>query len=179
MTKSIQKLIESYGTLLKTIEKKMRKQNNVAEDGSILSFSGDYRWMSNFWPSLITIGETQWPSVENAYQYSKFSHLKCVEVFLSVTPSRAKKIATDMSKHIRADWDEVKYKYMRKLQYEKYLQNYDLGYKLVQTGSVNIYEGNTWNDLYWGVKLDDITTGQNNMGKILMEVRDTLRSKGY
>jgi len=45
--------------------------------------------------------------------------------------------------------------------------------QLLATGDVGIEEGNTWNDLFWGV--DNYTRkGHNHLGNILMEKRDLL-----
>ena len=49
--------------------------------------------------------------------------------------------------------------------------NPDLREKLVATGDAELIEGNHWNDTCWGVCKG---IGQNNLGKILMEVRDML-----
>lgn len=48
--------------------------------------------------------------------------------------------------------------------------------KMMETGDMPIIEGNTWKDTFWGI---DIHTGQgeNNLGRILMEVRKELLSQ--
>jgi len=42
---------------------------------------------------------------------------------------------------------------------------------LLATGDAELIEGNTWNDTFWGVCNN---TGENNLGKILMKVREEL-----
>ena len=42
---------------------------------------------------------------------------------------------------------------------------------LLSTGEEELIEGNTWNDRFWGV-CDGM--GENNLGKILMAVRESL-----
>jgi ribA/ribD-fused uncharacterized protein len=42
---------------------------------------------------------------------------------------------------------------------------------LLATGDAELIEGNNWNDTFWGVCNN---TGENNLGKILMKVREEL-----
>lgn len=57
-----------------------------------------------------------------------------------------------------------------------YRQNPDLKEKLLATGDANLIEGTTWKDKIWGVDLATMK-GKNRLGKILMEVRETLKEK--
>ena len=43
--------------------------------------------------------------------------------------------------------------------------------ELLATGDTELIEGNTWNDTFWGVCN---SIGENNLGKILMKVREEL-----
>lgn len=53
----------------------------------------------------------------------------------------------------------------------------ELQQRLLDTGSEELVEGNTWGDVYWGV-CDG--KGQNNLGKILMDLRREYRlAKDY
>ncbi|MBK9336371.1 MAG: NADAR family protein [Lewinellaceae bacterium] len=45
---------------------------------------------------------------------------------------------------------------------------------LLETGDANLQEGNTWSDTFWGVDLET-GAGENNLGKLLMEIREHLR----
>jgi predicted NAD-dependent protein-ADP-ribosyltransferase YbiA (DUF1768 family) len=42
-----------------------------------------------------------------------------------------------------------------------------LGAKLLATGDAELIEGNTWNDVWWGVN-EKTGKGENWLGKILM-----------
>jgi len=46
---------------------------------------------------------------------------------------------------------------------------------LLSTKNKILMEGNTWNDTYWGVNLET-GEGNNFLGRILMEIRDTLKN---
>ena len=56
----------------------------------------------------------------------------------------------------------------------KFAQNPDLLQKLLDTGDAHLEETNTWKDTFWGVCKGE---GQNNLGKILMSVREELREE--
>lgn len=49
----------------------------------------------------------------------------------------------------------------------------ELRTKLLSTGDLEIIEGNHWGDTFWGVCNG---TGENHLGRILMQVREDLRS---
>jgi len=134
----------------------------------ITEFSGQYRWLSNFWPVLVTFEGIVYPSTENAYQASK-TYSEYREPYKYYTPGRAKREGAKVA--IRPDWDKLAV--MTELQDLKYddpwLQNL-----LVLTGDQHIIEGNTWGDTFWGEC--PLGTGDNNLGKIIMAKREKIRN---
>lgn len=58
----------------------------------------------------------------------------------------------------------------------KFKANAGIRALLLDTGTVRIVEGNTWQDRFWGVDPPGSENGQNNLGKIRMRVREELRS---
>jgi len=72
----------------------------------------------------------------------------------------------------REDWDEVKYEIMKAIIYLKFIQNKYLANQLINIEGY-IEERNDWNDTYWGTYDGN---GENNLGKILMEVREYLKN---
>ena len=74
------------------------------------------------------------------------------------------------------NWEYRKLIVMKNLVYLKFAENEDLKQKLLSTGNEYIEEGNWWGDTYWGVctnkKYNHV--GENQLGKILMEVRQML-----
>ena len=73
---------------------------------------------------------------------------------------------------LRKDWDDIKLRVMRKALRYKFRDNI-LCMKLLSTGDSYIEEENWWGDTYWGVCNG---VGENNLGKLLMEVREELRN---
>lgn len=132
-------------------------------------FSGEYRWISNFYPCEVYLDRIKYPSVEHAYQAAKTTGDR--SLFLDCTAAEAK--ARGQSIPLRADWDEIKIDIMKMLVWQKfYCQSNKLGERLLETGNSVIIEGNDWGDTFWGV-CDGV--GENNLGRILSEVRNSVR----
>lgn len=135
------------------------------------SFQGEFRFLSNFWPCLVEYNEITFPSVEHAYQAAKSSN-PAEQKVLSVmrTPGEAKRRGRVID--LRPDWERMKVAIMTYLVYQKFSSNPPLRKKLLATGDAELIEGNTWGDRYWGVYAGE---GRNQLGKILMFVRQSLR----
>lgn len=142
----------------------------------IKEFQGEYRWLSNFWPVDIEYEGLQYPSVEHAYQAAKFLDCKIREEFTYGSPGRAKRLTRQkgLAELMRTDWDNVKLSIMLDLTRKKYRADKGLATKLINTGDMYIEEGNTWGDKFWGVCKG---RGANNLGLIIMTVREELRNE--
>lgn len=146
---------------------------------TIETFQGEHRWLSNFWPCNVVLPDTvpgksiRLLTIEHLYQAAK-----CVRFadFMNIinlpTPGKAKRAAREVL--IRDDWDLRKLQVMRELQQMKYNKflNPELNLMLLATGDEELVEGNTWGDRFWGVCRG---VGENNLGKIIMEVRNSYR----
>lgn len=148
----------------------------------IESFSGKNRFLSNFWPCAIRHEGLIYPSTEHAFQAAKTLVLADRKIVQNATtPGIAKRLGRELV--IRPDWDTIRVDVMRALTMEKFLFHRALCYELLSTSDIPLVEGNTWHDNFWGVCWCDrcqITQeGHNNLGKILMEVRETLRAASY
>ncbi|MGL4755290.1 MAG: NADAR family protein, partial [Aeromonadaceae bacterium] len=131
------------------------------------SFSGEYRFLSNFWPCNVTLDGATYPSVEHAYQAAKTSStFERLRVIACATPGDAKRAGRTLT--IRPDWDAIKVSVMRDLVCQKFADP-QLAALLASTRGRQLVEGNNWGDTFWGVCRGE---GQNNLGKILMSIRD-------
>lgn len=129
-----------------------------------------YYFLSNFYPSTIIFEGLFYPTVEHAYQASKTCDLHVRQVIKnSKTPIEAKKLGKALQ--LQPDWNQVKIPIMRKLVKEKF-DNPFLCHKLLDTGEAELIMNNFFNDRFWGVCRG---TGENWLGKILMETRNLLR----
>ena len=131
----------------------------------INSFSGDHRFLSNFYPVEVVLDGVTYPTVENAYQAAKTLNLEKRKEFIGVTPGFAKRLGQRLE--LRPDWSGVKLNIMKQLNEQKYMRP-DLRKKLCDTYPQVLIEGNTWGDTFWGVCEGK---GSNHLGQILMAVR--------
>lgn len=133
------------------------------------SFTGKYRWLSNFEPSVVMLDMDLYPTVEHAYQGAKtLDYEERYKVRHALTPGAAKKLGQKVT--LREDWEDVKIDVMTELIQQKFSKD-PLRAKLLATGDAKLIEGNWWGDVFWGVCKGK---GQNKLGKILMKVRKEL-----
>lgn len=142
-------------------------------------FKDEYRWLSNFWESPTIISGHTWKTTEHFYQAQKCADPEDFHKILELeTPGQAKRAGARTK--ARADWDLIKTSVMRIASFSKFSQSLELAMMLVNTGDEEIVELNHWHDNFWGQCTCDVCVdnpdviGQNNLGKILMEVREHL-----
>lgn len=147
----------------------------------INSFSGRYAFLSNFYPCVIEHQGLKYSSVETFYvamkadtdQYINGKYYTSGDFREMISkldnPGLAKKIGRQVK--LRKDWDSKKLEFMNWAVREKF-KDESLKELLLLTGEQELVEGNWWGDTFWGVCNGK---GQNNLGKILMSVRDEIR----
>ena len=140
---------------------------------AIMQFTGEYRWLSNFYPATIACKEYTFPSVEHAYQALKCADPAEYTRFLGITAVEAKRLGKRVK--MRPSFNEERVKVMLWLLRRKF-KHPELRAKLLATGDTALVEGNTWGDTFWGV---DLRTGQgqNMLGKLIMKVRAELQAQ--
>ena len=143
----------------------------------ITSFRGPWTRLSNYAICSVWYGGHIYPSTEHAYQAAKFGNEDYQQqIRNAATPNVAKKIARslEVAGYRRKDWDEVKIGIMRELLAEKFSQEAEK-LVLLATGDEELVEGNWWGDRFWGQC--PVGTGENWLGKLLMELRAELRKE--
>lgn len=134
----------------------------------IESFSGEYRFLSNFWYSDVEMDGVMWPTIEHAFQAAKTEiPSEQREILRTNTPGTAKALGRAVT--LRDGWDGIKLMVMANLVYKKFSTDEELRAKLIATGDAELIEGNNWGDKFWGVCDGE---GLNHLGKVLMHVRD-------
>lgn len=128
---------------------------------------GEVDWMRNDYLSPITVGGIEYPSVEHAYQASKFRDRDIKkDISVADTVREARQIGKSFSDDLREDWDDVKYDIMENLVRKKF-QDDVLAERLAKTGNMDIImEGY---DEYWGT--GRYGAGRNKLGDIFKTVR--------
>lgn len=134
----------------------------------ILEFKGRNEYLSNFSLCKFVWEGITWPHSEAAYQAAKFPREKWA-AFASMSPGKSKR--EGQKPGVRPDWDDVKIEIMHTIVREKFCQNLHLLEKLLATGNAHLEEGNTWDDVFWGVCPPRSGIGRNELGKILMRIR--------
>lgn len=144
-------------------------------DNLIDQFIDEYFFLSNFYECPVIYDGLKYNSSEAAYQAQKVINPDDKVVFCKLTPEQSKKFSRVIE--IRDDWDNIKEEIMQNIVYNKFKQNTELHKKLIETYPKHLYEGNTWDDRYWGININDpepYSSGKNMLGNILMRVRRQL-----
>ena len=137
---------------------------------TISRFAGEHRFLSNFYLVRISLDGLVYKSVEHAFQASKTEDKEeRMRIHNAFTARRAKQLGRKVT--LRPDWERAKLVYMTKFIVQKFMDNPYLAKRLLDTGDATLIEGNTWGDTYWGMCNGK---GENNLGKILMRIRDTM-----
>ena len=136
----------------------------------IRMFRDDYGFLSNFYPCSVVYEGIRYPSSEHAYQAAKTLKISDRNKIAKLwTATSAKRMGRRIE--LRKDWQEIRLQIMREIVLAKFQDNEFLKERLLATGQIYLEEGNWWKDTFWGVCQGK---GSNHLGKILMEVRETL-----
>ena len=141
----------------------------------INDFNGEYRFLSNFYACDFEFEGLTYHNAEAAFQAQK-----CASEEEKVKYTQVKSPVT--AKHMGrrepgfpSNWNEICYGIMKRIVTAKF-SNPELRAMLKATGTATLVEGNTWHDNRWGhctCAKCATKEGQNWLGKILMEVRDS------
>lgn len=133
-----------------------------------MKFRGEFAFLSNFSPARVFLDSMEFPTVENAYMAAKTLNPLERAMFQKLSPADAKRMGRKV--RLRPDWDKIKLVVMYRLLQQKFnLPEYKK--KLLDTGTIQLVEENTWGDKYWGVCNGE---GQNYLGRLLMKIRAEL-----
>ena len=101
-------------------------------ESAIGSFSGNYRFLSNFWPAEVQYQSITFPTVEHGYVAAKsLSPAIWRYVAELERPGKAKRFGSTLQ--LRVDWTEVKVDIMKDLERQKF-QHPELRENLLSTG---------------------------------------------
>ncbi|KAK3922824.1 Retrovirus-related Pol polyprotein from transposon 297 [Frankliniella fusca] len=143
----------------------------------IVSFTGNFEFLSNFYPVQLEFEKKIWPSVEHAFQGAKTDNENDKErIRNAATPAMAKRMGRFVD--LKENWESLRNEVMLELLWEKFKHNTDLALKLLSTGEREIIECNTWCDMYWGqctCPKHRYKIGLNMLGKMLTQIRDLKR----
>lgn len=138
----------------------------------IKTFRDENRFLSNFYPALVTFEGKEYRSVEHAYVAAKTTS-ESLRFEIQSCPTSGQVKAFGRTLQVRPDWDRIKLGVMKDLVTQKF-QHPDLLEMLMDTYPQYIVEGNVWHDNFWGSCMCNNCgdKGKNNLGKILMHIRE-------
>lgn len=139
---------------------------------SINGFKDEYRFLSNMYllPRAICLNGYTFYTSEAYYQAMKTTDKALRLKIVDMNPYESKRFAKKLE--LRPDWDDIKLKVMLQVVRAKFKLP-EMAEMLLATGDAYIEETNHWNDTFWGVCKG---IGENNLGKILMQVRGELNN---
>ena len=136
--------------------------------------SDEHGYLSNFSRHGFAIDGVYWPTVEHYFQAQKAPGTEHEErIRRAYTAKDAKRMGRAVP--LRPDWEAVKDDVMRRAVEAKFAAHPDLAARLLATGDEELVEAAP-GDFYWGTGADG--SGQNRLGRIVMEVRTTLGRDG-
>lgn len=162
---------------------------------TVNGFRNEFFFLSNFYPSLISVSFKneffEFPTAEHVFQAMKVkaissnddknSYQDPVELLRQLESSKAPVKAKYWGRKIKINveyWDSISIKAMRKTLDLKFTQHQHLKDKLIDTNDTKLVEYNSWNDTFWGVN-ESTGIGENNLGILLMELRESVRNTAY
>lgn len=161
-----------------------KSNDNTVAFGGLLS---DYHHGSNFKRSPFTYNGTLYEHVEQAFVHVKATTFGDKSIAATVmqteSPAKCKALGKKIKGFKKQQWYRMNIEIMTELVTAKYKQNADLAAELLSTDEKNLCESGR--DIFWGTGIsitndnvldESVWKGQNQLGKILQEVRQKLRS---
>lgn len=136
-----------------------------------------YGCFSNFSRHGVKLDGYWWMTSEHYFQAQKFANTDPAwveQIRQSKSPKDAANMGRSRRHPLRSDWENVKDDIMRKAVLRKFKTHAQPKQILLTTGDELIVE-NAPGDYYWGCGKNG--SGQNKLGKILMEIRNILREE--
>ncbi len=132
-------------------------------------------YMGNFYKARHFIYGKWWNTTEASYQAQKTNvESEVLAIQQAKKPMQARNLGQKVS--LRENWDMIKDRVMYECVLAKFLQHADLRKQLIETGDEELVEDTkSTNDMYWGCGTDG--TGRNELGKILMSIRQELKGE--
>ena len=148
-------------------------------------------YLSNWWYSSFIVNGITFNSSEQYMMYCKaitFGDMETAQQILKTRSfSKMKALGRAVQGYDDSVWSSVRYNVVKQGVLQKFIQNPELAHQLISTGD-NVLAECAVKDRIWAIGLSmtdpkrfDIGSwrGQNLLGKILMEVREELRSMGF
>ena len=136
---------------------------------------GELGYLANYSNHGFTKDGVFYKTVEHYYQSEKFDDPEIKNKIINAdTPKEASNIGRDRNLKRIDDFKSIKNQVMFDGILEKFRQNRDIAYKLIETRNKKIAEA-TIDEYYWGIGKDK--SGKNVIGDILVRVRERIKEE--
>lgn len=149
---------------------------------------GPYRTFSNMAEYPVQIEDKRYPTVEHYFQAMKAQTFNDKEILQQIleTPSAkaVKALGKKVKNFIKEKWDSERLDVMKRGVRAKFVQHPEIQKQLIETGNKQIGDADA-RDLFWGIGTSENTDkskypekwkGQNQLGKIMMALRDEFKN---
>lgn len=140
----------------------------------ISSFRGKFEFLSNFYPISVVYEGKIYPSSEHAFVAAKTLD-EDIRATIALVPTAGKVKRLGKSLMLRNDWNAVRINEMRRILEDKFSPSrtdVPIFQWLTNTAPAILIEGNAWGDRFWGQS--PVGEGRNELGKLLMSIRDDI-----
>lgn len=150
----------------------------------------DFGFLSNFYPVIITVNNTEYPHAEAYYQRQKSDNPEYHKrISQNKSPAWAKYVGDSrignpfISKKswfkrypgdLKNNWDDIRVEVMKTALNAKFRQNSLLQLSLLKTMNAELIEDSE-KDTFWGIGSDG--NGKNMLGILLMDIRSALQDE--
>ena len=142
------------------------------DDNNIIGMFLQYRYLSNFHICHIEYEGLKFTSTEAAYHSAKFNSTKLKQLLSTMGPMESLRESRKHKIDIPNWHSTFKFEVMYDVNWIKF-NIPELKNMLLDTENKHIVEKNWWRDIVWGQDADG--NGENNLGKIIMKIRDNLK----
>jgi len=164
---------------------------DVIKDSKVHFFWGSKSIFSNFYKceNGVILDGIVYPTSEHAFHAMKaklFDDIETMDKIINCkTPTQAKIFGRKVKNFTQQEWDDVKLKIMKDILIGKFESNPDLLEAFLMFDEDVVFVEASPHDKIWGIGYDSKTAvrvdqnewGENNLGKILTELRKELAKK--
>jgi hypothetical protein len=148
-------------------------ESNYITSEAVYFYTPTFYVFDNFSAFAVEAWDRLFPTAEHAYQWKKFEFSgspHADEIINARSARDTKVIAGKYKTEVSPEWDRVKLSFMEEILRAKLLQHENVRTLLAETGKKEIIE-NSPTDSFWGIADG---SGQNQLGKLWMKLRDEL-----
>ena len=145
------------------------------ENAIYLSQADASHLLSSYSKHAFFLDDAQWPSAAHYFHAMKFEDADYREkIRQAAHPKKAKQLGRSRRKKLRSDWKDVRTTMMTRAIYIKCKYHTEVLESLLESDDRDLIENNNY-DYFWCCGRD--RRGENQYGKVLMNVRNKLREE--